>query len=148
MKPEKQWRTVDKWIFASVFLYVVACLTPTGCHFEYGGDVVLGFLPLLLGWLTVFGQFGFFLIWCSNILYFIAIADLALKGARNLTVLLSMIALLLAMSWFCVCSFLDSTNECHVGYYFWVTSYLVLFIATLKFWFRKTKGLEQNKKTD
>jgi len=143
MKTKKQWRAVDKWVFTSAFLYVIACLTPTGCHINYGGDVVLGFVALWLGWLMVFVHIGPFLAWSSNIFYFLAVIDLVLKGVRDRTVVFSMMALLLAISWFFMCSFFDGSYQCHVGYYFWVTSYLVLFIATLKFWFGKVERIRK-----
>lgn len=115
-------------IIISMFCYILACVFP--CVITNHGTI-MGIECLLGGPLTIFADFTLFMIWLSNIIFFINyILFVRKKRAYTMS---SAISLLLCFSFL-----LESEIPCldihgdiidyGVGFYFWCISYILQFI--------------------
>ena len=109
----------------SMLAYAASCILPC---LTTRTEVLIGYQCLLSGPFTIITDIGAFLIWSSNI-YYITIIVMLFKG-KDVQIIIPAISFLLSTSMlfhkYITYDIVVPITNFHIGYYFWVTSYLLL----------------------
>ena len=108
-----------------IALYIASCFLP--CY-STKNECTRGYFCLLAGWSNIIADLWLFLIWCSNIAYITIIVKILRNN--DVQIIIPAISFLLSTSMlfhkYITYDIVVPITKFHIGYYFWVTSYLSL----------------------